>query len=892
MLSRGTELEVRDARGELVGSYVVQGPLAKGGQGKVFALAGAAGGEPAVVKVPSEGGVLGSEIELRILQTLPPHPNVMRLVGTARVAGLVCAVLAWAHTNPFARLNGRELRNGQALKRYRGLAPKVPLPATCALEMIQELLAALEHLHRYSFVHGDIKSANVLVELDSARTSVADERYFDLVQRRAYRVILADYGSARSLSFIKAKSEREQRFAPNEFTPVFAPPEVFRDIPVHSGLPVDVYQVGALLYEWLTGFLPYDHRIPQLGRRGLSPELIELKRAEDRGKLRCFDRERLRAARHHDVVFAEAFASQRLRETFFEDVEGLIDAATQPDPAKRPTVPTLRREVMRLFEMEPPRRGPSKGRVQLAAWNPRWHLTRVNRFSEAARAARAASERVDKRPTLNYAQLEQLDGEAPGTGAQSPQTGEVQTGELQTGDLPTGDLPTGDQVPETGVLQTGPITSGVSTERPAWEPVARRRQLDATKNVPRPRATPGAGAASLEDIAATELRIALVDDDRVALAVLGRSLRKRGAQVRTFRDPEQALESLCRDQPDAAIVDMQMPGISGMELVKRLRRRLSGLPFPLLILSSVEEEEVLREAFRLGVMDYLIKPVTEAELLVKVQKAIHRKAEQSEAMPRELGGFELLGSIRRSEVAAVYRVVDSWGRYDEGEKALKVLRPDLAGDADPLLRLRREIDILEQHQHHNLVRMRESGLEGRLLYYVADEIPAQTLGQRVRDGGPLDRAGLKDVLSEIASVLGYLHQDGIVIGDLSPESLGVTPRGRLILCELGCARIMGGAVRYDEGTLPQTRYAAPELFRERAVLGTASDLYSLGVIALECWSGRPAVRKRSTGLIDLEQLCEGLPEHLAELLGSLVSPRPERRPSARQLLGRLEGALA
>lgn len=865
MLKRGAELEVRDARGEVVGVYVVQGPLAKGGQGKVYALAGTTG-EPAVVKVPSDRGVLGSEIELRILQTLPPHPNVMRLVGTARVAGMVCAVLAWAHTNPFVRLNG-ELLGQPALKRYRGLAPKVPLAATTAIEMVQELLAALEHLHRYSFVHGDIKSGNVLVELDTSRTTVSDERYFDLVQRRSYRVILADYGSARSLSFIKAKSAREQKFAPNEFTPVFAPPEVFRDQPFHSGLPVDVYQVGAILYEWLTGFLPYDHRIPQIGKRGLSQELIELKRAEDRGKLRCFDRERLRAARHHDVVFAEAFASQRLRESFFEDVETLIDAATQPDPAKRPTVPTLRREVMRLFEMEPPRRAPSKGRVQLGAWNPRWHLTRVNRFSDAARLARAASERADKRPTLNFAQL--AEAEAPPEGAEAAEA-----------------------APETGVLQTGPITgpeTSSSGERPAWEPVARRRQHEATKNVPRPRVS--APAASLE-IAASELRIALVDDDRVALAVLGRSLRKRGAQVRTFRDPEQALESLCRDQPDAAIVDMQMPGISGMELVQRLRRRLSGLPFPLLILSSVEEEEVLREAFRLGVMDYLVKPVTEAELLVKVQKAIQRKAEQSEAVPRELGGFELLSSIRRSEVGVVYSAIDTWGRYDEGEKALKVLRPDLAGDAEPLLRLRREIDVLEQHQHHNLVRMREAGLEGRLLYYVADEIPAETLGQRVREGGPLDRAGLKDVLTEVASVLNYLHQDGIVVGDLSPESLGVTPRGRLILCELGCARILGGAVRYDEGTLPQTRYAAPELFRERAVLGTASDLYSLGVIALECWSGRPAVRKRSTGLIDLEQLCEGLPEHLAELLAALVSPRAERRPSARQLLGRLEGALA
>ncbi|MBL4847562.1 MAG: response regulator [Planctomycetes bacterium] len=854
-MERGAELEVRDASGESAGVYIVQGPLAKGGQGKIYALLGSEG-QPAVVKVPGERGLLGSEIELRILQTLPPHPNVMKLLGTTRYANMTCAVLAWAHSNPFVRLNGKGIE-GPGIKRFRGLAPKTPLPASTAVEMIQELLAALEHLHRYSFVHGDIKSGNVLAELDTHRITLEDDRYFDLVQRRAYRVILADFGSARSLSFIKAKSERERKFAPSEFTPVFAPPEVFREVPYHSGLAVDTYQVGTILYEWMTGWLPYDHRIPQVGKRGLSPELVELKRAEDKGRLRCYDPERLKKARHHDVVFAEAFASQRLRERFFEDIESLINAATQPDPDKRPTIPTLRSEVMRLFELQPPRRSPSKGRVQLAAWNPRWHLTRANRFSEASRVAKlgAAKRTRSNRTTENF------------------ETGQVQS------------------APESGIAQAGPITDGAgpptdASGAPIWEAVSRKRHQD-TKSVPRPAPkTAGAEALAIED-----LRIALVDDDRVALAVLGRALRKRGAKVRTFRDPESALESLCRDQPDAAIIDMQMPGISGLELVQRLRRRMSGLPFPILILSSVEEEDALREAFRLGVMDYLVKPVTESELLVKVQKAIQRLSEQTEAIPWELGGFEFVGESRRSEIAVIFRAVDTWDRYDGGEMSLKVLRPDLAGDAEPLLRLRREVDVLECHQHTNLVRMREAGLEGRLLYYVADTIPAETLGGRIRDGGPLDRAGLKDVLQEVSGVLSYLHQDSIVVGDLSPESLGVTKRGRLLLCELGCARTMGGAIRGDEAALPQTRYSAPELFRDQPILGAPSDLYSLGVIALECWSGRPAVRNRSTGVIDVAGLCEGLPAHMSEVLAALVSPRPEHRPTARDLYTRLQGAL-
>ncbi|MGE0710546.1 MAG: protein kinase [Planctomycetota bacterium] len=853
MLEKGGQVEVRDPVTEQsLGTYVIQGQRGKGGQGTVYAIRGP-DGAPAVLKVPSPRGVLGAEIELRILKTLPPHPNLVRLIGTADVMGTACAVLDWAHPNPYQRLNADGM--APVTRSYRGLSQKTGLPATTAIEMVQELLAALEHLHRYSFVHGDIKSANVLIELDTHRISVPNEGYFDLVQRRSYRTILADFGSARSLTFLRERTKAGKRFAPDEFTPVYAPPEVFRQEPVHSGQPVDVYQVGAILYEWLTGNLPYDHVIPGLGLRGLTPELIQLKRDEGEGRRRLYDRERLRTARQQDVVFAERFASQRLRERFQEDVERLIDAATHPEPERRPSVPTLRRELIKLFELEPPQRSPSKGRVQVSVWNPRWHLTRESRLAAAGRV-----------PDESEARARQLER----------QRREQREREAELGS---------DTEPASG-----------SQTAPAWAPVRRARP---TASASEPARTPPPAAVvesegEGEGPAVESLRVVLVDDDRVALAVLGRSLRKRGVRLRTFQDPESALESLCRDHPDAAIVDMQMPGITGLELVHRLRRRLNGLPFPMLVLSSVEEEEVLREAFRLGVVDYLVKPVTEAELLVKLQKAIASAAAAADAraIPRELSGFELIEELRRSEVGVVYRVADTWDRYPDVLKALKVLRPELSGDSEPLLRLRREIDILAACQHPNLVRIREVGLEGRLLFYVADEIPAETLGHRVRELGRFDRRQTGEVLREMAQVLAYLHQYGVVVGDLSPEGIGVDGRGRLILCELGCARRLDGVLRADEAPLPRTRYSAPELFRDQPEVDYAVDLYALGVIVLECWSGRPALRNRSTGLIEVGALAEGLPTHLQEVLALLVDTRPQRRPTAADLVQMLEAALA
>src|SRR6185503_6626437 len=89
-----------------------------------------------------------------------------------------------------------------------------------------------------------------------------------------------------------------------------------------------------------------------------------------------------------------------------------------------------------------------------------------------------------------------------------------------------------------------------------------------TRGGPRP------GGAPAEPKKPTGTRIALVDDDKVTLAILSRALRRRGFLVRTFQDPESAVDVLCRDGPDIAVVDMQMPGITGIELVRQLEHRL------------------------------------------------------------------------------------------------------------------------------------------------------------------------------------------------------------------------------------------------------------------------------------------------------------------------------
>lgn len=800
MLEPGTEIDVFSPAGRE--RWTVKGSRGRGGQGIIHSI-GSSDGRIAVLKVPGPKGVIAAEIERRILEKVEPHRNLVRKLGSAYVQNVECAVLSYAHENPFERLNRPKI--AAAVPVYRGEgAPRIALPATTAIEIIQELLAALEHLHARGFVHGDVKSTNVMVEITSPTMNLTNRDYFAAIQQRAYKTTLIDFGTTRSLVYLENVGERDEQIVPPELTPVYAPPEIIRGIGDSRGGPGnDTYSVGMLLYELVTGHYPYDHVVGVDKLGSFTPELLELKKDEREGVRRPFDIERIVRARQHDVVFAEAFAAQRLRDRFYETVQRVLEAALAPDPERRPSIANLRSDFIRYFELEPTMQIMSDGRQLVSMSNPRWHLVRTNRYYEAAKVP--------------------------------------------------------DEFPKPDTVKLAPMTEEEVGLPPA---------------VPRPDPS--------------GFRVALVDDDKVTLTILTGTLRRRGFKVRAFQDSEQALDVLSRDHPDVAIFDMQMPGISGMELVRRLQQRARANAFPIMILSSEGEESVLAEAFHLGVTDYLVKPVSEAELVVKLENTRARSsARPPEQIPRELAGFELHEEIRRGEICVTFRATTP----SEADlvRAVKVLRPDMAGDAEPILRLRREIDILARCEHPSIPKVIASGVVGRLIFYVADEVPVKTLGDLVRERGKLTAAEVKILVRDLGEALRHLHARHIFHGDITPESVSFTERGKTTIGDLGFARWVDAAAREDEPVPLAGRYTAPELRDDPSRRELRSDLYALGVCALEALTGKPSSQAGSREAVDTRALATLAPPGLAKTIERLCARYPEDRfPSASAFLASLE----
>ncbi|MCC6920266.1 MAG: response regulator transcription factor [Alphaproteobacteria bacterium] len=117
--------------------------------------------------------------------------------------------------------------------------------------------------------------------------------------------------------------------------------------------------------------------------------------------------------------------------------------------------------------------------------------------------------------------------------------------------------------------------------------------------------------------------IALVDDDKNILTSVSMALEQEGYHVRTYTDGAQALAAFSSTPPDIAILDIKMPRMDGMEVLRRLRQKSE---LPVIFLTSKDEEIDELMALNAGADDYIKKPFSQRLLLERV-KAVLRRAE-------------------------------------------------------------------------------------------------------------------------------------------------------------------------------------------------------------------------------------------------------------------------
>lgn len=118
-------------------------------------------------------------------------------------------------------------------------------------------------------------------------------------------------------------------------------------------------------------------------------------------------------------------------------------------------------------------------------------------------------------------------------------------------------------------------------------------------------------------------KIMIVDDEQLVIRVVRRFLSSDGYEnFITLTDPREALETIDREHPDVVLLDIMMPHITGLDLLKVRQQTTTLQHIPFIILSANSEKQIKQDALQLGATDFLSKPVDPSDLVLRVQNAL------------------------------------------------------------------------------------------------------------------------------------------------------------------------------------------------------------------------------------------------------------------------------
>jgi hypothetical protein len=379
---------------------------------------------------------------------------------------------------------------------------------------------------------------------------------------------------------------------------------------------------------------------------------------------------------------------------------------------------------------------------------------------------------------------------------------------------------------------------------------------------------------------------------------------------------------LRRQDVDMVLLDIMMPGMTGLDVLREIRKTRSSVSLPVVMVTAKTDSEDVVEALSLGANDYVTKPVNFPVALARIQAhlRVHEAAHQA-SLPAEpqtpaqalpgavLGGrYRLESLIGGGSFGTVFRA--SHLELDR-EVAVKVLAASAGTDPEGLARFRREGMSACKVQHPNAVAVLDFGVTpGGVAYLVMELLEGQPLDRELEDGAQLTPARCSEIVVPVCSALAAAHAAGVLHRDIKPSNVFLhhTPLGEVPkILDFGIAKITGEAaigqnLTVDGSLLGTPAYMAPERFR-RGPYGPKSDVYSVGVMLYEMLAGRlPFIPPSADPLALVTMQAEedppplrlrrpDIPPEFEAVVLSALARDPSGRPTADVLAFRLSYAL-
>jgi serine/threonine-protein kinase len=250
------------------------------------------------------------------------------------------------------------------------------------------------------------------------------------------------------------------------------------------------------------------------------------------------------------------------------------------------------------------------------------------------------------------------------------------------------------------------------------------------------------------------------------------------------------------------------------------------------------------------------------------------------------GEYSLQRELGRGGMGVVYLARDVQLDRDVG---IKVLPAHLAVDATARERFVREARMAAGLSHPHIVPIHRVGEAGGFVFFVMSYVEGETLGERIRRGGPLPPADAARILREVAWALAYAHGRGIVHRDVKPDNILIEAgTGRALVTDFGIAR--GGGAPDASGDVGKIMGTAHFMSPEQAAgapIDGRSDIYALGVVGYLAVSGRLPFESQDVPALLLSQATAEPPSvmlaapGLPPAIGAAIDRCLARDPAAR-----------
>jgi eukaryotic-like serine/threonine-protein kinase len=249
-----------------------------------------------------------------------------------------------------------------------------------------------------------------------------------------------------------------------------------------------------------------------------------------------------------------------------------------------------------------------------------------------------------------------------------------------------------------------------------------------------------------------------------------------------------------------------------------------------------------------------------------------------------VGRYRLISLLGKGGMGTVWLASDDLLRQHVAIKEVR-LPPDLDEGLRAELRertLREARAAARLRAHPSIVTVHDIVIEDERPWIVMEFVQGRSLGQIIRDQGPLPAHQVADIGLHMLDALGAAHGAGILHRDIKPPNILVTAEGRVVLTDFGIATVSGDPSLTQSGMLTGTPgFVAPERLRGEDD-GPASDLWSLGATLFAAVEGQaPYARERPTAVLAAVLMQEPNPMRLAGPLAPVLTGLLEKDPARR-----------